>query len=42
VRTCKEVVEQPDGTGSESGGSEIEVVSDNAREATRQNLKGLL
>lgn len=42
VRTCKEVVEQPDGTGSESAGSEIEVVSDNAREATRQNLKGLL
>lgn len=41
VRKCEELVEQPEGTGSESAGSEIEVVSNNAREATRDNLKGL-
>jgi len=42
VRAGKEVVEQRCGTGSEGAGSEIGVVSDHAREAPRQTLKGLL
>lgn len=41
VRSGDELIEPPDGTGSETGGSQIEVLSDNDREMTRQNLKGL-
>lgn len=42
VRTCKEVVEQPEGTGSESGGSEIEVGSEvPERQWTRRQQSGL-
>ena len=42
VRSCKELVEQPDGDGTETGGSEIEVSSDTpVRQWTRTKQSGL-
>jgi hypothetical protein len=41
VRKGDERIEPPAGTGTETGGSEIEVLSNNDREMTRKTLKGL-
>lgn len=42
VRSCKELVEEPDGSGTETGGSEIEVSSETpARKWTRGQQSGL-
>lgn len=42
VRSCKELVEQPDGDGTETGGSEIEVSAETpARKWTRSQQSGL-
>lgn len=41
VRSCKEIIEQPDGTGTETAGTRIVVVSNNERRATREKLGGL-
>jgi hypothetical protein len=42
VRSCKELVEQPEGDGTETGGSEIEVSAETpARKWTRSQQSGL-
>ncbi len=41
VRKCEEIIEQPDGDGTETAGARIVLVSDNERRATRDKLSGL-